>query len=409
MENCLQFLHLSHLYSLSEVKNVVDNFILANFRCLVSRDLHMEMTVEDLTFYIRQDDLVCHSEYELFQWVRQWIETDPEYRLKWAGQLMQHVRFPLISPATVDGINQSVSFMRNDPVCNALLKEAEVYHSEPVNRQVIIQTARTQIRNLPTLVTICGNPDYYNNKFLALHKNKWHRLPPNTQSLSHASGVAYQNFLIACGGGFHSEIDSKLEITNNCVIFDPRFLRWSEIAPMNVGRIWFPLVSLGADIYAICGTIERYIYSPSLYLNVMEQPPIVNTNAVERYSFETNTWKTVVCLDEKLRKPSACVYGDSIFISGGFVENVGISSKLYCIDHDNSNITNRAGMLRPHFGHTMMVVAENIYVLDSHHNPRLIEYYSPLTNQWSTLSLPCHVPPLAKIVPGDDEVYFISR
>ena len=32
VENCLEFLHLAHLYSLSEVKDIVDAFILANFR-----------------------------------------------------------------------------------------------------------------------------------------------------------------------------------------------------------------------------------------------------------------------------------------------------------------------------------------------------------------------------------------
>ena len=55
-----------------------------------------------------------------------------------SGELLQHVRFPLISPAALVDHVESVDYLEGVPECEALVKEALHYHCLPA-RQSLLQ------------------------------------------------------------------------------------------------------------------------------------------------------------------------------------------------------------------------------------------------------------------------------
>lgn len=257
-------------------------------------------------------------------------------------------------------------------------------------------------RTKPCLMLIsdqCGaGEDNEPPEYISVMKDtSWVELPGLGKYLNMgACVIVVNNFLIFCGG--EGEDQHEFNSSTRCYIFDPRSYKWSEIGSMNNGRAWFTLTLLNNEIYAVGGTehIVKDVYT--------------NTDVIEKYSFETNTWTDVGRMTTKPLGHATCAVGKKLYMSGGltdvypnfFLSLIG-EIQMYCFDTVTKECKRLADMLSPLMCHHMVVVGDEIYAVPRDYNPDnlkhfkdydymndngvpCLERYSIATDQWSCVA-----------------------
>ena len=102
------------------------------------------LSFNQLEELLADNSLNIKSEYELFLWVVEWLEFDVENK-KRAADLMQNVRFPLMSAEELEKV-RAVDMMTSNEDCLKLLNEALTYQKNQ-SKQPQLQSIRTHARS----------------------------------------------------------------------------------------------------------------------------------------------------------------------------------------------------------------------------------------------------------------------
>ena len=364
LNNCVDIVQISEIYSLEGLKEIANDFIVTNFSDIVKNGHHCRLSAAQLSSYLKSDELKCGTEFGLFNCIRQWLHYDKEARLKQSAEMMQFVRFPLMLPSDITEISKSSPELTcpGSP-CRKFLDQAVKYHKMKRNARLAIKSSQTTVRNKPTVVSFSGDIDDHtaSKSFFALGEDKnWHRLPDLDHSFSHASVTVLENFMFVCGGVVGDGHTRKP--TNTCYVFDPRFMQWSSIKNMNEERSHFSLVTCNTAIYALGGCTG---------FNTATNTPIFNTDRIEKYSVDKDEWDVVGDLPFALRNHASCVLNGKIYVTGGLKEDWMASNKFHCFDSDNMQLTELPDMPSVRFSHHMVTIAEEatgqdvIFTIDS--------------------------------------------
>jgi len=315
VDNCVEIGQIADTFNLTPVDTKVNLFMLANFNDITDFN---KIPFERLVYLLSSDAIDGINELQLFNAARAWIESDLPERLQHASGLMQHIRFPLISPTELITHVQTVDFMKSEKTCMSLLLEASNYQMVPY-MQPILQTARTQIRSQAThLVTLGGvlrhqldvskDLRVYNNE-----SNRWVNLA-SMESSRYQHGIAViGNFLFVVGG--QSNYDTKGKTAVDTVFrYDPRYNRWMKVQSMIEKRTFFLLSAIDGKLYAVGG-----------------RNAAGELSSVECYNPKNNQWQFV----EKMMEPhyghAGTVYNGKMYISGGITHD-SFQKKLLCYD-----------------------------------------------------------------------------
>ena len=349
LNNCVDVVQISEIYSLPRLHEKANDFIVANFSDLVKNGHHCRLTAAQLSSYLKSDELKCGTEFGLFNCIRQWLDYDREARLKQSAEMMQFVRFPLMLPSDITEISKSSPELTcpGSP-CKKFLDQAVRYHKMKQNARLALKSSQTTIRNKPTVVSFSGDIDDHTTSksfFVLGHDRKWRKLPDLKHSFSHASVTVLENYMYVCGGVV-SDGHSR-RATNMCYVFDPRFMHWSSISNMNEGRSHFSLVTCKDAIYAIGGCTG---------FNSATNTPTVNTDTIEKYSVEKDEWEIVGDLPFAVRNHASCVLDGKIYICGGLKEDWMASKKFHCFDPGSMQLTELSDMHHVRFSHHMITM-----------------------------------------------------
>ncbi len=378
LNNCVDISHIAEMYSLDRLKEKTNDFVIANFSDLVKNGHHCRFSGEQLSHYLKSDELKCGTEFGLFNCIRQWLDFDKEARIKQAAGMMQFVRFPLMLPSDITEISKSSPELTSPgSPCKKFLDQAVKYHRMQQNARLALKSSQTQIRNKPSVVAFSGDVDDFSTskRFFVLGEDKqWRRLPDVEQGFSHASVTVLENYMYVCGGILAD--DHSRRSTDKCYVFDPRFMTWSSIANMTKARSHFCLVTCKGAVYALGGCTE---------FNNATVSPVGNTDTIEKYSVEKNEWNLIGELPDALRKHACCVMKGKIFVSGGLKEDWMASHKFFSIDTDDMSLTELPDMPHVRFSHHMFSCwkdsegQEVIFVVDSKGGGAM--YFSPTASQ----------------------------
>jgi len=146
LENCVDVLNISELYSLDTCSVLARSFVLGNFESLADQhnDEFMKLSASQLISLLSDNALCVASEYRLFELVMRWVRCDLASREQHIAQLMFHVRLPLCTgEELVDKVSREPLVTSNGD-CYRQLVEAKDYHIV-VYKQPLLQTARTQV------------------------------------------------------------------------------------------------------------------------------------------------------------------------------------------------------------------------------------------------------------------------
>ena len=197
-----------------------------NFVDVIETDEFLLLPVNQLVDVISNDELNVKQEEQVYQAVMNWVRHDVDDRKQYLGQLMYHVRLPLLDTKFLVTKVGNDPLFKQDQICRDLIDEAKDYHllSQDLS---ILEGPRTKPRK-----------------------------PYITGEL-----------LFAVGGWCSGDAISSVEM------FDPSNNEWKIVTPMSKRRCGVGVAVLNQKIYAIGG------HDGQSYLN-----------SVERYDPLNNQW-----------------------------------------------------------------------------------------------------------------------
>ncbi|CAF0851324.1 unnamed protein product [Brachionus calyciflorus] len=379
--NCIHTLNLVDLFSLKDIREKIDEFILKNFSFLILNEEFKKFNFNQLCHYISDNRLKLYPEIKVFEICIEWIkESKNELNPSVVYNILKHVRFNTMKPEDfISKVSKHEIFKLNEEIYNLII-EAYEYFSLP-SRQYICTSSRSKLRNQPVMV--CVNESMY---ILNKKEESWQYLcqsNPTTKILSQKFAVV-NNFLYACGG--YSEKDR--ETCNKCYRFDPRNAQWQSIASMNEKRQFFTLATWNDCIIAVGGVYGSvgnfYATFPS-------------NSAYEYYSIEKDEWISANFSNSILpilKWPGACVFsenGKKIFIVGGkLTEKNCLSQESFLVDLESNSVEKCNAPITNRFNPSVFYLNKKIILFAGEDEKfRLapcIELFDLETKQWSEIA-----------------------
>ncbi|XP_075896771.1 kelch-like protein 26 isoform X2 [Nelusetta ayraudi] len=386
VETCLHIGQMATTFSLSSLKESVDAFTFRHFLQIAEEEDFLHIPAERLVFFLQSNKLRNCGEIDLFHAAIRWLQHDDARRAQ-ASAVLCHVRFPLMrSSELVDSV-QTTDIMVEDMQCRQYLLEAFNYQILPF-RQHDMQSPRTRARSdVVSLAAFGGTPYTDNDRAVSARvyhlpdaaSRQFKELTEMEVGCSHACVAALDNFVYVVGGQ-HLQHRSGEGAADSCYRYDPHLSQWLRIQPLQEARIQFQLSVLHRQLYATGGRNR----SGSL-------------SSVERYCPKRNEWTFVEPLKRRLWGHAGSACGDNLYVSGGYGVSLDDKKSLHCYDPASDQWDFKAPMNEPRVLHAMVSCGgggrDRIYALggrmdhvDRCFDVLAVEYYSPESDQWTTVA-----------------------
>lgn len=222
VENCMYVANIADAYDLKETKKAAQKFMRENFIEFSEMEQFLKLTYEQISDFLSDDSLSLPSELMAFQIAMKWLDFD-EKRLKFAADLLTHIRFGTISAQELVNHVQSVPRMMQDPECHRLLVDAMNYHLLPY-QQNILQSRRTKVRGgLKVILTVGGRPALTEKSLSkdVLYRdtdNLWNKLTELPAKSFNQCVAVLDGFLYVAGGEDQNDArnQAKHAVSNFC-------------------------------------------------------------------------------------------------------------------------------------------------------------------------------------------------
>ncbi|NXJ95661.1 KLH13 protein, partial [Corythaixoides concolor] len=380
-ENCMDVLNIAKKLGAAELRQKAMCYvgqrykqILADPQCL--KDLDRGTLCEILD---RSDTEGC-SELELFRAAVSWLQHD-HTRLKDAPDILRRIRFPLIPLQDLQRYVQETPLMRLDSGCHRYLQEALNYHSQ-LYAQPVLQTRSTSLRSGRTALLVVGGRTAANcicREMWATDQScsTWHKIGDLCVPVYNHCVAIINDFLFVIGGQCKFDPTGK-QPSNEVFRFDPRNASWIQVASMLERRTRFHADVLSGRIFAVGG---------GTLLGTL-------TRTVELYQPADNKWEFAAPFPVPIADHAGTTQKGILYISGGFSGGktlrdtysylprlrrwIGNSAMAFTrCDHGMAAVRDRIFCIG---GRTLKGAEEWIHVSET-------EYYCPVSNQWTTLTL----------------------
>ncbi|KAK3773789.1 hypothetical protein RRG08_010998 [Elysia crispata] len=381
--NCVGIYAFADAHNLVHLKHQARLFLEKNFVAAVEEDEFVYLEPKSLLSVLGSEKLHIENESQVLEAAMKWILTDLPKRRKHLLQVLNEIRFNLVSQRQLHIITSSC----DDQGVQALLTKLS-QHSHyimslsprsiylPVDKPNMLTSPR---ENAKRYIYIVGGFTRKRHSFLAnistldcverfdVYTKKW-RIYHGMSHPRSSHGIAVLDQRIVVAGG-----EDAFLITASVESFDPDENVWTALPSMNFPRYGLGLVSLDGMLYAIGGyvgseigeTVERYDPNCGVWVNIdtMANPRFsiavveyegliyiagglselsIESDVLESYNPITKEW----CLLAKLKYPRAyhglVAHDGCLYAVGGFNEYHGSlnSVEKYSIKDDSWSAVN---------------------------------------------------------------------
>jgi len=398
--NCVYILKIADIYALKDVFNLTQIFLAENIVDIYEQaaEQFVQLSYEQLKNLLNNQVVFLASvtELDLFLMISKWIESpessmfasahlsiasfddgDPQSgagsqsRLRFAPDLIKHVRFMCMSAEELCDHVETVKFMRSIPECYSYLMSAYKWHALP-RRQPLVDSEQSRLRNQEMLVAVGETNIYVLNEL----KKKWDivsNAPLEDNYPYPFSIITINNYLYVLGTRRSSSEEYKA-----CYRFSPRTLEWTQLAPFLHDRSRFGLAFIDNHIY-VFGGFEGFKRSNRIFLN-----------NIDRYSIEKDAWEEFSADGPIMSCMASCTLNGQIYFGGGKNINWSKVSDFYTINVKTKCISKKANLLTARTTHQIAVINDLIYVLggfdDAGNGILSIEAYDVNKDQWFTVT-----------------------
>ncbi|XP_069789673.1 kelch-like protein 22 isoform X2 [Narcine bancroftii] len=379
-DNILELYRLAEHYSLVQLSDRIDLYILENFLSFSKTQTYRRLPLAKVQSLLSNDKLHANSEnsvYEaalLYYYTQEEIERD-QVSLHDPPKLLEMVRFALIEQQTFQKL-----YNRLSPCpLKEVLADALAYHQNEI-LQPVLQTPQTQLRS--EYQCVVGFGGMYSSqdedlsdevKFLNPLSQEWRTLTQAQMPKMSNQGIAVLNNFAYLVGGDNNTAGYRAEVS--CWRYDPRHNRWIRIQSMQQPHADHCVCVVGEYLYAIGGRD----YHKEL-------------NVVERYDPRLNSWEYVAPLKKEVYAHAGAVHAGKIYIACGR-SGRNYLKELHCYHPESNHWEQKADAPVERAWHGMAAIQGQLYLLGGSNNANgyrqdvmQVSCYNTERDQWSTVS-----------------------
>ena len=368
--NCLGIRNFADTHSCHELRQLSHEFALKHFTKVIQSEEFVSLSFDQVKTFIGADMMNTDNEESVFEAVISWINHDVLHRQHYVTDLMQYVRFPLISRDYLLMYVETNDFIRNCNQCKDLLIEAMKYHLWPERRAMYdnIRTKRRRLCGTTKVAISLGGGSLFSIhnecEVYEINRDIW---TPVASMLERRArlGVGVINNIVYAIGGYDGTSDlSSVEC------YSPQVNTWKPVQSLGTKRSGLGVAVLSNLIFVVGG------YDGASCLS-----------SAERYDSLTNQWCSIAALMNRRRYVRAATLNGCIYAVGGFDGSIHLSS-VECYDPQLNQWKMVAPMLSRRSSAGVTVVNNMLYVSggnDGSNCLRTFERYDPQSDEWVSL------------------------
>lgn len=313
-ENCVGVWAVGRSLMCESLASTSLQFILNSFDEVVKSDELWKLDFEDFFYLIRHEDLKVQNEETVCKAAMKWVDRDPIKRREFMPDIIKELRLCQISlDFILDEIFTNQYVYRNDQ-CIKILKTAIKYHALPENRHTF-ETIDVRLRNVTNrvaLTLILGKRFSKSGEdvteFIGYNEKDriWYSMC--------MAPIKLGDDFAACPLGDDLFVSGGTMNPNCLYHFSAKLCKWIQKPSMNQGRHRHAMASVRSNLYVLGG----YNFG--------------SIGNVEMYDMLTNTWHDAGQLKNAVDAASVAVYGEKIYIFGGWQGFSEESSSIQCFD-----------------------------------------------------------------------------
>ncbi|XP_056415999.1 kelch-like protein 35 [Hyla sarda] len=317
--NCVGIMKFADMFSITSLSEKSKKLMLEGFEEVSCHEEFLELTKEELTEYLSNDDLVVSKEEIVYEAVMRWVKEKKTKGREALKDLLEHVRLPLMDPAYFLEKVEMDKTIQECPECFPLLHEARIYHilGDPVTSR---RVRPRRFMEVSELIVVIGGSDQKGILKLPYidsydpRTGQWTSLsmfPGYTKS--ETATCALKNNIYVSGGHINSRHVWMLNAQVNS---------WVKMASLNTNRRGHGMAALKGQIYAVGGFDGQKRLS-----------------TVERYNSFTNTWTPVTSMLAAVSSAAVVSCANKLYVIGGALEDYGKTDKVQCYNPEEDNWT----------------------------------------------------------------------
>ena len=351
LTNCIGIFRFANLHNYVELQVESRKFIAEHFGSLLSSPELMELSFEEISQIISDDDLNISQEEPVFELVKSWVEYDLENRRRFLKKLAKLVRFTFID---LDYLSEKVASLE--------------LVDEDMSTKMQVMMAKTYKLTHTDILSVDAIDFDFN--------------------LTPRFGMFNLGVLIFSGGGESSDM--------------PSFGCYDPVSKKNYFAIkghanfdfknrldYHRLVVTGSnDIYLVGGVLyDEYHYNQAPALSQLKY-----------FDIKEGIWEEKQAMNFRRCAHAAVGTEDTLFVLGGksaFPDKDGVPlDSVECYDTEIDRWNVKSHMPAKLYHHDAVLVNENIYVIGGINETNEVQdhflCYSIELDQWSTLETPMH-------------------
>lgn len=305
--NCVGIYQFLEQIGCSELLEFTQNYIHAHFLQVCEGEEFSSLSKDQLTCLLRSEELRIEDEYQVFTAAMNWLLHDITHRKKHVVEVLEPIRFPLLSPQRLYAYIEGVSDFSLRVALQTLLREYIETTKTLKDSKTVTQPIKTRPRRKARKFV------YAIGGYTRLQGGRWsdsralscvERFDSFTQfwttvsSLHQARsgvGIAVLDGMIYVIGG---EKDSM--IFDCAERYDPVTKQWAAIASLNFPRCGVGVCPCHGALYAFGGWIGSEI-----------------GKTMERYDPEENKWEVIENMPVPRYYFGCCELQGFIYVIGG--------------------------------------------------------------------------------------------
>lgn len=387
--NADDLIRIADMYSLNKVDEFYSSKILMEFEQFVDTPLFLSLTLDKLTSLLRDNRLRVKSEYQLIDAVIKWCAHDAPSRTEGLSALISCIRFPLMSKAQLQQLNNTALVSQCKSAATAVTT-ALAYHNCLVLGQhpSIVDDIVAHVRSSHlSLVLINQGSSLRPFEIVAYDSDasQFYSLTSDTDGgrdcrVVTAAGFAYILRVTDTGGGV---------LVNALVRFDPRHFTLTSLTPCSRLRLDPAVAAVKKQIFVFGGCID----TPS------QNAGDTLLSSVDRYDIVSDRWTEVCPMPRPTHSHAAVAVQDVICVAGGVqLTEFGrlVTGDTFAYSPSDDTFRERAPMNCARRLHTLLALSNNNVLfavggIGDHHSFHQqthipVESYNITTNQWTILN-----------------------
>ncbi|XP_068196174.1 actin-binding protein IPP [Antennarius striatus] len=307
LSNCVGIFQLLEQIACMDMLEFTENYIQVHFLEVCVTDEFKGLEKDQLVRLLRSEELRIEDEYQVFTAAMDWVLQDVAKRKKHIVEVLEPVRFPLLSPQRLFKYIEDITDFSLRVALQTLLKEYTEVTKSPQKKKMQLQPDKIRPR------TKARKYLYAIGGYTRLHGGRWsdsralccvERFDTFNQYWTTASslhrarsglGVAVLEGMIYVVGG---EKDSM--IFDSTERYDPVTKQWGPVASLNFPRCGVGVCSCHGALYALGGWIGSEI-----------------GKTMERYDPEENRWEVIGTMAVPRYYFGCCELHGLIYVIGG--------------------------------------------------------------------------------------------